>query len=189
MEAYRYNIPRGLYLDYTLPRAMRIELPDPARDRLSGILAAYNREILDWYDEVAYHVIFRRNLPFATIYFNKQYPLGGYISANRWDKYDSPYQYYSSNPDPEMKFAGCWWFRTKERLEYTSRHSSIAAKAWELLYDKSEYSPWVVFSDPLDDDFVSAAEKYNEKLDMIKRMDADLEEIFPFNGEEVIKFF
>lgn len=189
MEAYRYISPRGLFIDYTLPKEMRIDLPEPAKARLSAILSSYNRDIQDWFDEVGFHVAYRRNIPFATVYFDKQYPLGGYITANRWDKFDSPYQYYSSDPDPEMMYAGAWWFRTKERLEYASHRSSIAAKVWELLYDKSEFSPWVVFAEKLDDEFVTAAQQLNLNLFALREMDADLEKTFPYNGEELIKVF
>jgi hypothetical protein len=137
----------------------------------------------EWNSEQAFYVSKHRNFPFATIYFDREYPLGGHIITSRWDRYESPYQAYSVPPQVDIGNAGCWWFRTKERLQYAALRSSLAAKAWELLKDKPDDSPWAVFMGPFDPDFLETASKQNMHLDELRRMDADLETIFPFNSE------
>ncbi len=185
MEAYPYITPETLHLDYSLSPETIIVLPEDAQQRLNPILERYGRTLEDWNSERTYYVRMRRNFPFATIYFDQEYQLGGYITSKRWDKYDSPYQGYSYPPNDKLSSAGCWWFRTKDTLKYTAERCRIASRAWDLLKDKSENSPWVVFCDPLEPDILESAAKLNGQLSKIRKRNADLETSFPFNGEEL----
>ena len=185
IEAFRYLTPQSLRLDYSLSPNEVIVLPEPATKRLASILSRYNRKIPEWNSEQAFYVSKHRNFPFATIYFDREYPLGGHITSSRWDRYESPYQAFTIPPQVDLGYAGCWWFRTKERLHYAALRSPLAAQVWELLKDKDGSSPWAVFMDPLDPGWVETTGKLNLHLDELRRMDADLETIFPFNGEEL----
>jgi hypothetical protein len=185
IEAYPYIIPEGLKLDYSLPPETVIVLPEAANARLTSILSRYNRSIPDWNSERAYYVSKRRNFPFATIYFDREYPLGGYITSSRWDIYDSPYQAYAIPPKVDFGYAGCWWFRTKERLQYAALRNTLAAQAWEILKDKDGSSPWAIFLDELDPEFVETASKLNNQLGELRKTDANLETTFPLNPEEL----
>ena len=184
-EAYPYIRPTNLQLDFAFSPEEIVTLPEPAQSRLLSILARYNRPLDDWNAEQAYAVCYRRNFPFATIYFDQDYPLGGHITSKRWDKYESPYRAYKDPPEDDYPNAGQWWFRTKERLRYSSQRCPIAAQAWELLKDKDPNSPWAVFVDALDPDFVTNASKLNDQLAELRKTDADLENTFPFNPEEL----
>lgn len=185
IEVFRYVTPKGLELGFSLPWEIDIALPNSANEKLTSILALYNRTISSWNAQLASYVFSMRNFPFAIIYFNKEYPLAGYITSNRWDRNESPFQSYAYPPDPNLRFAGCWWFRKKEYLEYAAQRSSLAALAWEQLFDRDENTPWVVFMDELEPDFVSTAGKLNDNLAGLRKMDADFETTFPFNGEEL----
>jgi hypothetical protein len=185
IEAFQYVTPQGLELDYSLSPEQVIVLPEPATKRLATILNRYNRKVPEWNSERAFYVSKRRNFPFATIYFDHEYPLGGHITSSRWDRYESPYQAYAIPPQVDLGNAGCWWFRTKERLHYAALRSPLAAQAWELLKDKDGSSPWAVFLDELDPEFVEIATKLNVMLDQLRKTDADMETTFPFNPEEL----
>ena len=183
IEAFQYLTPQNLSLDYSLSPEEVIVLPEPANTRLAAILRRYDRKVPEWNSEQAFYVSKHRNFPFATIYFDREYPLGGHIISSRWDRYESPYQAYTIPPQVDLGYAGCWWFRTKERLQYAALRSSLAAQVWELLKDKPDDSPWVVFMEPLDPEFVETAGKMNSHINDLRRMDADLETTFPFNSE------
>ncbi len=183
IEAFQYLTPQNLNLDYSLSPEEVIVLPEPANTRLAAILRRYDRKVPEWNSEQAFYVSKHRNFPFATIYFDREYPLGGHIISSRWDRYESPYQAYTIPPQVDLGYAGCWWFRTKERLQYAALRSSLAAQVWELLKDKPDDSPWVVFMEPLDPEFVETAGKMNSHINDLRRMDADLETTFPFNSE------
>jgi hypothetical protein len=185
IEAFQYVIPQGLELDYSLSPEQVVVLPEPANMRLASILSKYNRKIPEWNSEQAFFVSKHRNFPFATIYFDQEYPVGGHIISTRWDRYESPYQAYSIPPQVDLGNAGCWWFRTKERLHYAALRSTLAAQAWELLKDKDGSSPWAVFLDELNPVFVETAAKLNTNLDQLRKTDANLETTFPFNPEEL----
>ena len=183
IETFQYLTPQSLSLDYSLSPEEVIVLPVPATTRLATILNRYNRKVPEWNSEQAFYVSKHRNFPFATIYFDREYPLGGHIISSRWDRYESPYQAYSTPPLEDFGYAGCWWFRTKERLHYAALRSTLAAQAWEVLKDKAGSTPWAVFLDELDPEFVENAGKMNLHIIDLRRMDADLETTFPFNSE------
>jgi hypothetical protein len=184
-EVFSYLRPTTLELDYSLPPETIMILPEPAQSKLLTILAKNDRTLEHWNAEQACQVPYRRNFPFATIFFDQDYPLGGYVTSRRWDKFDSPYRAYKYPPEENYSKCGSWWFRNKDKLRFSAQRCPIAARAWELLKDNDPNTPWAVFMDTLETEFVSSASEMNKQLLDLRKTDMDLENTFPFNPEEM----
>lgn len=115
-----------------------------------------------------------RRMPWAMVFYPREYPLSGYFLSIRTNADDMRFSAYSLLRDRDLHFdpaidgappLSFLWIFSKSALEEAAKHNSPLLKdVWQTLVHKSTESSWVIFPEALDSHWVDEVAEINSEL-------------------------
>ncbi len=136
---------------------------------LDDLLKPYGRNSFEFIDYL--NESFRKaNLwPWAIVAFEREYRLGGHVSATRFSRWDVAFSSYSILKDYSVKRNGAppmslLFFRNKNVASMLAPKSPLFSSCWSVLADKPRDKKWLCIPDPLPESWVEKTEKGDNVL-------------------------
>jgi len=130
-------------------------IPDKAQERLEQILDPYTLSAFFFLDGLKGK---RNPPPWAYVCLSREYPLAKHIWATRTPESQIAFSPYSKAPEPIpedfVPTVGALVLFSKEGLESVANRSLLFEWSWNGLSDCSQERNWLVFLDPLPEEWL-----------------------------------